>query len=165
MVFIEENLPSYYESKDKKNPLKEHQTPKFVTTESFLSPRSVGGQSIVLSKLGQSFNQHSSDHHKYQYGVDYGMPDEEIFFLIEKTNIVSSYERPKQRRLSDTQKESMSSQKQTTNDENPTAMIFDSLKRESYRNKNQCNIHKNAAKTIHRMLNTRILKQSLLGLH
>ena len=24
MVFIEENLPSYYESKDKKNPLKEH---------------------------------------------------------------------------------------------------------------------------------------------
>ena len=59
----------------------------------------------------------------------------------------------------------MSSQKQTTHEENPTAMIFESLKRESYRNKNQCNIQKNAAKTIHRMLNTKIMKQSLLGLH
>jgi len=42
MVFIEENLPSYYENKNKKNPLKEHQTPKFVSSESILSPRSVG---------------------------------------------------------------------------------------------------------------------------
>lgn len=43
LMFIEENLPSYYDSKDKKNPLKEHFTPKFVNSESVvLSPRSLG---------------------------------------------------------------------------------------------------------------------------
>ena len=43
MTFIEENLPSYYDSKDKKNPLKENFTPKFVTNESvLLSPKSLG---------------------------------------------------------------------------------------------------------------------------
>jgi len=36
MTFIEENLPSYYEQKDKKSPLKEHFTPKFVISESFI---------------------------------------------------------------------------------------------------------------------------------
>ena len=41
ITFIEENLPTYYESKDKKNPLKENFTPRFITSESVLiSPKS-----------------------------------------------------------------------------------------------------------------------------
>lgn len=60
MLFIEENLPTYYESKDKKNPLKENCTPRFVSHESaLLSPKSLG-HSASYSKLGQSFNQNSS---------------------------------------------------------------------------------------------------------
>lgn len=43
ITFIEENLPSYYEAKDKKNPLKENFTPKFISGESVLySPKSLG---------------------------------------------------------------------------------------------------------------------------
>ncbi len=41
IVFIEENLPAYYEAKDKTKPLKEHYTPKFLSNESMLlSPKS-----------------------------------------------------------------------------------------------------------------------------
>lgn len=43
IIFIEENLPSYYDAKDKKNPLKEHFTPRFIASDSLiLSPRSLG---------------------------------------------------------------------------------------------------------------------------
>ena len=52
IVFIEENLPAYFEGKNKKKPLNEHYTPKFLSNESMLlSPKSQG-QSCVLSKLG-----------------------------------------------------------------------------------------------------------------
>jgi hypothetical protein len=49
--FIEENLPSYYEAKDKKNPLKENLTPQFNEELVHLSPRS-HEMSLLMSRLG-----------------------------------------------------------------------------------------------------------------
>ena len=58
MTFIEENLPSYYDSKDtSKHPLKEHMTPRFVPDPLMLrsSPRSAGNFSNQLSKGDTSY--------------------------------------------------------------------------------------------------------------
>jgi hypothetical protein len=54
LVFIEENLPSYFDSKDKNNPLKENFTPFFNANDITLSPKSIGPTSNYLSAVGNN---------------------------------------------------------------------------------------------------------------
>lgn len=56
--FIEEHLPSYYEKRDKKNPLKETQTPKFINSNTTTTPihHSMRSNHMERALQGTSFN-------------------------------------------------------------------------------------------------------------
>eukprot|EP00347_Sterkiella_histriomuscorum_P018663 403344650 len=164
--FVKENLPNYYEQKDKKNPLKENFTPKFITSESvLLSPRSMGA-SAQLSKLGQSFNQLSSNQTMQGYDDHLNFDpkrDEELLFFMEEVTLDSKSKKDgdsKQRRKSSEFEISQRKQSSFIEVDRKTS----SNQTNNYQ-KTQCNIHPNAAKTIHKMLNQKLHLQSFIGLH
>ncbi|CDW75334.1 UNKNOWN [Stylonychia lemnae] len=166
MTFIEENLPSYYESKDKKNPLKENFTPKFVYNESvLLSPRSMG-QSVLMSKLGQSFNQQSSEQTQEEYDPE---KEEDMLFCMEQVSMLKNLDnqKPKQRKMSsdlEQERNNSAQSKSQLNQDRSTVELESQINQKlNLRNKNFCNIQPNAAKTIHRMLNQKLHTQSMIG--
>lgn len=80
--FIEENLPSYYESKDKKNPLKENLTPQFnVDDLIYQSPRS-HEMSLLMSRLGGNDKSYVSSDREER-----NLSTEEMLFKLENENL------------------------------------------------------------------------------
>ena len=69
LVFIEENLPDYYESKDQGiHPLKQHMTPKFIDASHMLSPKSASNLS----------NHHLSKEIQQSYQIERNMMSNKV---------------------------------------------------------------------------------------
>ncbi|CDW81903.1 UNKNOWN [Stylonychia lemnae] len=177
LSFIEDNMPSYCESKEKTNPLKENMTPQFEETGSLLfqNPRSQGQESEIMSRLLDNGGENISDKKEqgskektYQKSV----LEEEMLFELEQEMLNISLERYNiaQRQFSTRLKESpiqlvlQSLQQQQLFTQQNDDMHFDDnlmLAEQNNINKAKTSIHVDAARTIHMMVNHKLHMNSV----